>query len=103
MVRGIFRFGEGVVDVVEVVVPSRFEVVEVVDVVELVVLGASGLRTLAYRASGSTGFTTSGSGTGLHGRARRRRTQKGNDGELDVGFTYTETLTGFNGGQKRRT
>ena len=36
------RFGEEVADVVEVVVPSRVEVVEVVDVGEVVVLGSSG-------------------------------------------------------------
>ena len=72
-IRGNFGFGSEVVDVVvvvEVVVPSGVEVVEVVDVVEVVVLGASSWRTLAFRASGSTGFTASGySGIGPIGHA----------------------------------
>ena len=60
-----------VVTVVEVVVPSGVEVVEVVDVVEVVVLGVSGLRTLAFRASESTGFMASGIGH----RSSRTRTK----------------------------
>ena len=60
------------------------EVVEVVDVVEVVVLGSSSWRTLAFRASGSTGFH-GGRGTrapvftdahegGRHKRSSTRRT-----------------------------
>ena len=66
---GIFGFGEEVLDVVEVVVPSG---VEVVDIVEVVVLGSSTWRTLVFRSTGSLRFMASGySGTGLHGHARR--------------------------------
>ena len=39
---------------------SGVGVVEVVDVVEVVVLGSSSWQTLAFRSSGSTGFTASG-------------------------------------------
>ena len=53
-VREIFGFGAEVVEVVEVVMPV--EVVEVVDVGEVVVLRSSSWRTLAFRASGSSGF-----------------------------------------------
>ena len=67
---------------------SGVEVVEVVDVVEVVVLGSSSWQTLAFRASGSSGF---------HGHARRRPTQLGH-GEL-VGVRFHD---GKHGASRRK-
>ena len=71
--------------------PSGVEVVEVVDVGEVVVLGSSWWRTLAFRASGSTGFH----GIGVLGhRSSRTRTKAAgtNEHEELVAFPVGEDL-----------